>query len=82
MFSPKFAYTNLPCKINIIHVQWRSQKADKITHIKGRILYQAVILFNYVSFQNGNFSLAVHYKLEMNILHIFYKYVLYILHLY
>ena len=31
------------------------QKAGKITLIKGRLLYQAVILYSYVPFQNGNF---------------------------
>ena len=36
--------------------QWRSQKAKKVTHIKGRLLDQAVILFNCVPFPNGNFS--------------------------
>ena len=35
---------------------WRSQNAEKITLIKGRLLDQAVILFNFVPFQNGNFS--------------------------
>ena len=28
----------------------------KITHIKGRLLDQTVVLFNCVPFQNGNFS--------------------------
>ena len=32
------------------------QNAEKVTHIKGRQLDQAMILFNYVPFQNGNFS--------------------------
>ena len=36
--------------------QWRSQNAEKVTHIKGRLLDQAVILFNCVPFQKGNFS--------------------------
>ena len=27
-------------------IQWCSQKAEKVTHIKGRLLGQAVILFN------------------------------------
>ena len=30
--------------------------AEKVTHIKGRLLDQAMILFNCVPFQNGNFS--------------------------
>ena len=34
----------------------KRQKAEKDTHIKGRLLDQAVILINCVSFQNGNFS--------------------------
>ena len=33
-----------------------SQNAEKVTHIKGRLLYQAMILYNYVPFQNENFS--------------------------
>ena len=36
--------------------QWRSQKAKNVTHIKGRLLDQAVILFNCVPFPYGNFS--------------------------
>ena len=36
--------------------QWRSQNAEKVTHIKGRLLYQAMILYNYVTFQHGDFS--------------------------
>ena len=36
--------------------QWRSQNAEKVTYIKGRLLDQAVILFNCVPFQNGNLS--------------------------
>ena len=42
--------------ITIAAMQWRSQNAEKVTHIKGRLLYQAVILYKYVPFQNGNFS--------------------------
>ena len=36
--------------------QWRSKNAEKVTHIKGRLLHQAMVLYNYVPFQNGNFS--------------------------
>ena len=36
--------------------KWRCQNAEKVTHIKGRLLNQAMILFNCVPFQNGNFS--------------------------
>ena len=36
--------------------QRRSQNAEKVMHIKGRLLEQAMILYNYVPFQNGNFS--------------------------
>ena len=36
--------------------QWCSQNAEKVTHIKGKLLYQALILYNYIFFQNGNFS--------------------------
>ena len=35
--------------------KWRSQNAEKATHIKGKLLDQAVILFLCVTFQNGNF---------------------------
>ena len=34
--------------------QWCSQNAEKVTHIKGRLLDQAMILFNCFPFQNGN----------------------------
>ena len=37
-------------------IKWRSQNAEKVTHIKGRLLYQAMILYKYDPFQNGNFS--------------------------
>ena len=33
--------------------QWRSQNAEKARHIKGRLLAQAMILFNCVPFQMG-----------------------------
>ena len=36
--------------------QWRSQNAETVTHIKGTLLKQAMILFICVIFQNGNFS--------------------------
>ena len=66
-------------------LEWRGQKAEKITHIKKRLLGQAVILFNCVSFQNGNFSYrkefasrgseffplrAIHYGMENHFYHI------------
>ena len=49
----------LPCAFVTAFItrQQRSQKAENDTHIKGRLLDQAVILINCVSFQNGNFSL-------------------------
>ena len=31
-------------------------RVEKVTHMTGRLPDQAVILFNYVRFQNGNFS--------------------------
>ena len=40
----------------MFHIQWRSQNAEKVMHIKERLLYQAVILYSYAPFQNGNFS--------------------------
>ena len=36
--------------------QWRSQNAEKNTHIRGSLLDPAMILFNCIPFQNGNFS--------------------------
>ena len=33
--------------------QWRSQNAEKVTHINGRLLYQELILYNHVPFQIG-----------------------------
>ena len=41
--------------IHITYNQWRSQDAEKVTHIKGRLLDQAAILFNCVPFQ-GKFA--------------------------
>ena len=41
--------------ISEVYPRWRSQNAVKVTHIKWRLLDQAVI-FNCVPFQNGNFS--------------------------
>ena len=38
------------------HRQWRSQNVEKVTHIKGRLLGQAMVLFYCVPFHNGNFS--------------------------
>ena len=32
-------------------MQWRSQNAEKVTHINGRLLYPALILYNYVPFR-------------------------------
>ena len=33
--------------------QWRNQNAEKVTHVKERLLYQVVIHHNYVPFQIG-----------------------------
>ena len=33
--------------------QWHSQNAEKVTHIKGRLLEQPVIIFNCIPFQIG-----------------------------
>ena len=41
---------------NIHIAHWRSQNAEKVMHIKGRLLGQAVVQFNCVPFYNGNFS--------------------------
>ena len=40
----------------IIQIQGRSQNAEKITHIKGRLLERALILIHCVPCQNMNFS--------------------------
>ena len=42
--------------INSHTAQWRRQNAEKITHIKGRLLDQAAIISNCVPIQNENFS--------------------------
>ena len=42
--------------LRIFPNQWRSQNAEKVTDIKGRILDQADILFNCIPFHNRNFS--------------------------
>ena len=41
--------------LSLVH-QCCKQNAEKVTQIKGRLLDQAMILFNYVPFQNENFS--------------------------
>ena len=51
-----------PCQAHVLLLlsyssrQWRRQNAAKVTHVKGRLLDQAVMLFNCVPFRNGNFS--------------------------
>ena len=42
--------------LKIDNYQCRVQNAEKVAHIKGRLLDQAVLLFNCVPFQSGNFS--------------------------
>ena len=37
-------------------ILWRSHNAEKVTHFNGRLLYKAMILYNYVTFENGSFS--------------------------
>ena len=41
--------------------QWRRQNAEKVTHIKERLLDQAVMLFNCIPFQSGSFSLRIEF---------------------
>ena len=36
---------------DFILLQWRVQNAEKVTHIKGRLLDQAMVLSHYVPFQ-------------------------------
>ena len=40
-------------RVELNKCQWRSQNAEKITHIKVRLLYQVLILYNDVPFQIG-----------------------------
>ena len=49
-----------------VPLQRRSQNAEKVAHIKGRLLDQAVILFNCVPFWNGNFSGSKFFPLRAN----------------
>ena len=49
-------YLHVEWKKGYTPVQWRSQNTEEVTHIKGRLLDQVVILFNCVPFHNGNFS--------------------------
>ena len=46
-------YNLINKKLNYSVIEYNT---EKVTHIKGRILYQAMILYNYLPFQNGNFS--------------------------
>ena len=48
---------NAPCGKQYAALQWRSQNAEKVTHIKGRLLEQTVILFNCVHFFQMGISL-------------------------
>ena len=36
--------------------QWHSKNAEKVNHIKGRLLEKDLILFNCIPFQNKKFS--------------------------
>ena len=55
--TTKHGQFNLFMTIEISHSKWRNQYAEKVTHIKGRQLDYAVILYDCLPFQNGNFSL-------------------------
>ena len=44
---------SIKAHVQLCTMQWRSQNAEKVTHIKGRLLDQAVIQFNGVPFHNG-----------------------------
>ena len=53
-FSIKVISNAYPSSVNNDDdFQWCSQNAEKVTHIKGRLLNQAMILFNCVPFQMG-----------------------------
>ena len=56
MQARQLAFRSSELKCQLCTIQWRSQNAEKVTHIKRSLLDQAVILFNCVPFQNGNFS--------------------------
>ena len=56
-------------------LQFCSQNNEKVTHIRGRLLYQALILYNYVTFQIGTslkgknlLSLGANYFLSVQFL--------------
>ena len=55
MFA-KLPVYGLPVHKKLNRIYFLSSNGVAGTHIKGRLLDQAVILFNYVPFQNGNFS--------------------------
>ena len=44
--------------LELLHMVFNgiARTLENVTHIKGRLLLQAVILFNCVPFHNGNFS--------------------------
>ena len=44
--------------------QWRSQNAEKIKNIKGRLLNEEMILFICIPFQNGNLEGANYFLYE------------------
>ena len=63
IFSKHSKYVNRCIDTALMHSltlthssQWRSLNAEKLRHIKGRLLDQAVVRFNCVLFQNVNFS--------------------------
>ena len=51
--KPYWAY-NIRHKIKFLCPMAYSKNVEKVTHIKGR-LYQAMLLYNYGPFPNGNF---------------------------
>ena len=55
-FKEKISNRNIIMLPDSNHVQWRSQNAQTVTHVKGRLLDEAVILFNCIPLQNENFS--------------------------
>ena len=56
LWTNAYLWSTLDTLARIFSVQWISQNAGKVTHLKGRLLDQAANLFNYRPFQNGNFS--------------------------
>ena len=56
MSAVKIIFHSIEAQVWLLILLPPMVNAEKVTHIKGRILDQAVVLFNCVPFQSGNFS--------------------------